>query len=177
MKTMKSSIMIALCLFAFALQTQAQDNEKEDKSQRPSPPATAAATVDGTEITIDYSSPGVKGRKIWGDLVPYNKVWRTGANEATTLTVSEDVKINGKTLQAGKYGLFTIPGKEKWTIIINSVWDQWGSYNYEASKDVMRFDVKPEKDDDFRERMKFSIDEDGDVDLNWANLEVSFDID
>lgn len=163
--------------FAMAIQSQAQDGGKEDKSQRPSPPKTATAMVDGGKVTIDYSTPGVKGRTIWGDLVPYDKVWRTGANEATTLTVEKDVEVEGKPLKAGKYSLFTIPGKKEWTFIINSTWDQWGAYNYDSAKDVMRFTVEPEKSDQFYERMTFNIDDDGDVDLYWDNLEVSFDID
>lgn len=160
----------------FSVNLHAQDTKKEDKSARPSPPATASATVDGVQVTIDYSSPGVKDRRIWGDLVPYDKVWRTGANEATTLTVSKDVKIEGQPLKAGKYSLFTIPGRDEWTVIINAVWDQWGAYNYDASRDVMRFTVKPEKTDTFYERLKFEIEKDGEVDMNWENLEISFDI-
>lgn len=176
MKAIKSSLLMVFCLFAIVMQAQ-DDQKNEDKSQRPSPPAVATATVNGGAATIDYSQPSVKDRKIWGDLVPYDKVWRTGANEATTLTIENDVKIDGKVLKAGKYGLFTIPGKTEWTIIINSVWDQWGAYNYDASKDVMRFKVKPEKSDKFYEKLTYTIDNDGDVELMWDNLEVSFDMD
>lgn len=175
MKIIKASMLMAFCLFAIVMQAQ-DDQKKEDKSQRPSPPAVATATVNGGTATIDYSQPGVKDRKIWGDLVPYDKVWRVGANEATTLTIEKDVKIDGKTLKAGKYALFAIPGKTEWTFIINSVWDQWGAYNYDASKDVMRFQVKPEKSDKFHERLTYTIGNDGKVKLMWENLVVSFDM-
>ena len=109
MKNVISRSIMVMAVIAFLFQTnvtQAQD----DKSKRPSPPAEASAKVGGTMVTINYSQPSVKSRKIWGELVPYDKVWRTGANEATTFEVSTDVKIEGKTLPAGKYGLFTIPG-------------------------------------------------------------------
>src|SRR6202795_5211006 len=92
---------------------------QDDKSKRPSPPATATGKVMGATITIDYSSPGVKGRKIWGDLVPYDKVWRAGANEATLIATDKDIQVEGKPLPAGKYSLYAIPGENEWTIIIN----------------------------------------------------------
>ena len=85
---------------------------QNDKSQRPSPPATATATVDGKTITIDYSQPSVKGRDVWGGLAPYGKVWRTGANETTTIDLSADVEVEGQKLAKGKYALFTIPGEK-----------------------------------------------------------------
>ena len=91
-----------------------------DKSKRPSPPETASGTVAGATITINYSSPSVKGRKIWGGLVPYDKVWRAGANEATTFETNKSIKIEGKELPAGKYSLFATPGENEWTVILNS---------------------------------------------------------
>ena len=105
----------------------------------PSPQKEMRASRGNTKIVIGYGSPSVKGRTVWGDLVPFNKVWRTGANEATTFETSSDLKIEGKVLPAGKYGLFTIPTKEDtWTVIFNSVSDQWGAYKYEDTKDVLR---------------------------------------
>ena len=88
-----------------------------DKSTRPSPPATATGKAGGATITIDYSSPSVKGRKIWGGLEPYNKIWRAGANEATIFTTDKAIKVEGKSLPAGKYSLFATPGEKTWTII------------------------------------------------------------
>src|ERR1700740_1063096 len=85
-----------------------------DKSTRPSPPATATGKVNGATITIDYSSPAVKGRKIWGELVPYDKVWRTGANEATLFKTDKKIKVEGKSLPAGRYSVYTVPGEKAW---------------------------------------------------------------
>src|SRR5687767_13004731 len=97
------------------------------RTPRPSPKASVMQNVGLTEITIQYSRPGVKGRAIWGSLVPYDKVWRTGANEATTIEFSEDVAINGQKLKKGLYSLHTIPNPNEWTVIFNSVAEQWGS--------------------------------------------------
>lgn len=146
---------------------------QEDKSTRPSPPAEAHAKIGDSAVGIYYSSPAVKERTIWGDLVPYGKIWRTGANEATIYETSGDLMINGQKLPAGKYGLFTIPGEKEWTIIFNSVWDQWGAFKYDSSKDVLRIQAKPEKSAAFNERMKFEIN-DRVVSLLWENMKVSF---
>jgi hypothetical protein len=95
------------------------------------------------KITVNYSRPNAKGRKIFGGLVPYNAVWRTGANSATTIQFTDDVELEGHKLAAGEYGLFTVPGKDEWTIVINKTAKQWGAYNYNAEDDVLRFKVKP----------------------------------
>ena len=94
-----------------------------------SPPATATGKVNGATITINYSSPGVKGRPIWGALVPYDKVWRAGANAATIFETDKDIKVEGKVLKAGKYSLYAIPGEKEWTMIFNSQTGQWGIKN------------------------------------------------
>jgi hypothetical protein len=132
---------ILISALALLITTSAQ---AQVKTPRPSPSATLMQTVGLTDITIKYSRPGVKGRAIWGALVPYDKVWRTGANEATTIAFSEDVTVEGQKLAKGMYSLHTIPGKDQWTVIFNSVADQWGSYSYDAAKDVLRVNVKPE---------------------------------
>ena len=119
--------------------------QNNDNKVRISPKAAVIQTVGFTDVRIDYSRPGVKGRQIWGGLVPYDKVWRAGANEATTISFSTDVIVNGKTLKAGKYGFFTIPTKDKWTIIFNKIADQWGAFEYNEAEDVLRIDVTPEK--------------------------------
>ncbi len=147
---------------------------QDDKANRPSPPAQVSEKVGDVTITIDYSQPGVKGREIWGALVPYGKVWRTGANEATTFEVSQDVTVEGEILSAGKYSLFTVPDKEEWTIIFNSEPNQWGSYNYDASKDVLKVKVKPIKSPSTMERLTFKIDSSGKVAMMWEDLEVDF---
>ena len=95
------------------------------------------------KIIVTYSRPNVKGRKIFGGLQPYGEVWRTGANAATTITFTENVLIEGNKVPAGEYGLFTIPGPDEWTIILNKTWKQWGAYAYKQSDDLLRFKVKP----------------------------------
>ncbi|WP_205513332.1 DUF2911 domain-containing protein [Longitalea arenae] len=156
-----------------AMGAQAQD----DKSKRPSPPAKVTETTNsGTVITIDYSQPSVKGREIGKDIAPYGKVWRTGANEATTFEVSKDVKIEGKSLPAGKYGLFTIPNKEEWVIIFNKTPNQWGAYKYAQGDDALRVNVKPTKAPQFTERMTFTVDKSGKVALLWGNEQVAFNV-
>ncbi|MBU2915358.1 DUF2911 domain-containing protein [Reichenbachiella agariperforans] len=142
---------------------------------RASPPQTTSAEVNGKTITINYSSPSKKDRVIWGDLVKYDKVWRTGANEATTIEVSEDVKINGKALKKGKYSLFTIPREGKWTVIINSNANQWGAYSYKEGKDVLRFDVMPTSAA-FSELFTIDISDRGVVTIAWDKLKVEFTV-
>lgn len=129
--------------------------------------------LQGAQVTLQYSAPSVKGRTIWDGLVPYGKVWRTGANEATTFETDRDIVIQGQPLPAGKYALFTIPGESEWIWIFNAVWDQWGAYKYEASNDVLRVSVSPEKSSVSHEQMKFELDQDT-VTLYWENIAVSF---
>lgn len=164
-----------LLLSAIALVTlgvKAQD----DKSKRPSPPAKVTETTSsGTVITIDYSQPSVKGREIGKDLAPYGKVWRTGANEATVFEVSKDVKVEGKALPAGKYGLYSIPGKDEWTLIFNKTWKQWGT-KYAEADDALRVNVKPGKAPAFTERLTFNVDKSGKVSLLWGNEKVDFTV-
>jgi len=117
----------------------------QNNGVRVSPKATVIQSVGFTNVEIDFSRPGVKGREIWGGLVPYNKVWRAGANEATKITFSTAVKINGNSLKAGRYGFFAIPGEDKWVLIFNKVADQWGAFEYNEAEDVLRIEVTPEK--------------------------------
>lgn len=156
-----------------------------DKSKRASPPEIATGTVAGSTITIDYSSPAVKGRKVWGDLVPYDKVWRLGANEATIFETSKEIKVEGKNLPAGKYTLYAIPGETEWVFIFNSKLDQegkpiWGIKNdgtatEDAATDVLRVNAKPEKSGSMNERMKFTVNANG-FDFEWDNLKVPVSI-
>jgi len=132
-----------------------------------------------TDVTITYSRPGVKGRVIWGGLVPYDQVWRTGANEATSIVFSQDVSINGKPLPAGTYSLHTIPGKTSWTIIFNKKADQWGSYEYDAAQDALRVQATPAAGPN-EEWMEFSFPElstdAATVVLAWEKVRVPFKI-
>ncbi len=153
---------------------------QQDKSKRASPPETATGTVAGSTITINYSSPAVKGRKIWGDLVPYDKVWRLGANEATIFETSKDIMVEGKKLPAGKYSLYAIPGENQWTFIFNSKTGQWGIKNdgsttEDPANDVLRVTAKPMKSSTFNERMKFVVNGSG-FTLEWENLKVPVSI-
>lgn len=125
------------CLWLLVFMASAQDAVKP----RPSPLAVVTSRYKDTYIKITYSQPHKRGRAIFGGLVPFGQVWRTGANEATELTVTRDIKINGTDLKAGSYSLFTIPQKDAWTIIINGELGLWGAYNYNSKLDVARFDV------------------------------------
>lgn len=146
------------------------------QANRPSPAATATGKVKGATITINYSSPAVKGREIWGSLVPYGEVWRAGANEATTLETDKDIKVEGKSLPAGKYSLFATPGEKEWTIILNSETGQWGIKrggvaNRDPANDVVTVNVKPKKSASMNERLTYVVNDTGFV-LRWENLEV-----
>jgi hypothetical protein len=149
------------------------------KLPRVSPKASVMQTVGLTDVTVTYSRPGVKGRTIWGDLVPYDKVWRTGANEATSIVFSKDVTVNGKPLPAGTYSLHTIPGKTSWTVIFNRKAEQWGSYQYDATQDALRIDVAPTSGPHV-EWMTFSFPDvktdSAQVELAWEKVRVAFTI-
>lgn len=143
---------------------------------RPSPQREVKAIVSGAvTVEIKYSSPAVKGRKVWGDLVPYGEVWRTGANEATTFEISRDILLNGQRLPAGKYALFTIPGEKTWTLIFNKESSQWGAYNYKESMDALRVtNIKPKKASVFSERLEFTVSPKGKATIVWENLSIPF---
>lgn len=162
----------------FSLITFSACAQEKDKSKRPSPPALVTETIEsGAVVKIDYSQPSVKGRTIGKDLEPNDGVvWRTGANEATVFEVNKDVKINGQSLPAGKYGLFTIANKDEWTIIFNKTWNQWGAYDYKQSEDALRVKVKPDKAAAFSEKMTFTIDKSGQVNLLWGDIKVGFEV-
>ena len=154
--------------------------EVEDKSKRPSPPDSAMATVGDLTVKINYGSPRVKGRTIWGELVPYGQVWRTGANEATTFEVNQDVTINGKPVPAGKYALFTIPNQGKWTVILNKVHDQWGAFDYNEAEDLLRFTVDAKSGNELAENMNFTVNQKNEstaeIVFRWDKLKWSFDV-
>lgn len=150
------------------------------KTPRPSPGAVITQTVGITDITMKYSRPGVKGRVIWGGLVPYDSVWRTGANEATTITVGDTVKVEGNVLPPGTYGVATIPGRTEWTIIFNKESDLWGTEGYKKEKDALRIAVKPQESTDHQEWMRFSIEDLSEsscqVVLSWEKLRIAFKV-
>ena len=145
-------------------------------AQRPSPPAKVSETTSaGVKITVDYSQPAVKGRTIGKEIAPFGQVWRTGANEATWMEVSKDVKIEGKALKAGKYGIWTIPGEKEWTIIFNSKSNISGTA-YSQADDVMRVVVQSGKSASFSERMTFKIAKTGVVSLIWGDYQINFNV-
>lgn len=165
-----------LTIIIFNSENNAQ--EKEPKV-RISPKAETMQTVGNTDIRIIYSRPGVKGRTIWGGLVPYDAVWRAGANEATKFIFNTNVTINGKFLKAGSYSFFTIPGKKEWTIIFNKVANQWGAFEYNEAEDALRINVKPEKGSNV-EWLLYSTNKISDtsaiVKLEWEKLKIPFKI-
>jgi hypothetical protein len=147
---------------------------------RPSPNAKVSQVIGLTDVTVEYSSPAVKGRKIWGGLVPHDKMWRTGANAATKITFSRDVTFGGQPVPAGSYALFTIPNRGAWTVILNKKADQSGTGSeYKPELDQVRFKVQP-KSAPMRERMTFLFsdftDDKGQLDLEWEKLRLSIPI-
>ncbi len=171
------SMLLGICILFIGFAVNAQTKPPVDKSKRPSPPAKVTETISsGAVVSIDYSQPSLKGRTIGTELAAYGKVWRTGANEATVFEVSKDVKVNGKLLAAGKYGLFTIPGEKEWTIIFNKKWELWGETNYKEADDALRITAKSSTAKDATEMMTFKISKSGDVDLYWGNVKVGFSV-
>lgn len=136
----------------------------------PSPRDSVSGTIAGSKISINYGSPSVKGRKVFGELEPFGKVWRAGANEATVFTTSKDIMIEGKKLPAGTYGFFTIPTATTWTIIFNKVAKQWGAYKYDEAQDALRVTVKPVATA-MNERLVYKLTAKG-FSLNWDKLSV-----
>ena len=174
---MKNGLRLSFLLGLLLLFVVPTTSAQSDKSKRKSPPDHITQDVRGLEVNIDYSQPSVKGRTIFGDLVKYDKIWRMGANEATTFEVNKDCKIAGKKVPAGKYAMFAIPKESgNWTIILNKNWDQWGSYDYDESQDLIRFEANQEKMDELTETMTIRCSERGQVDINWEYTHVYFGI-
>lgn len=164
-----SSLLLLTVMLIGGLGSCAQEN----KETRPSPPAKATGKAGNATITIDYSAPSMKGRKVFGDMVPLGKIWRAGANEATIFEVDSDVKVEGQALPKGKYGLFAIPGESEWTIIFNKTWNQWGSYRYKQEDDVLRVKVVAGKSKSSTEKLTYAI-SNGVVSILWENADVKF---
>lgn len=139
-----------------------------------SPKETLNATLDGVKTTIVYHRPSAKGRKVMGDLVPFGQVWRTGANDATTIEFSTAVTIEGKTLPAGKYSLFTIPGASEWIVIFNKDAKQWGAYDYKEKEDALRVSTKS-NNVDFTETFTIA-EEAGSIIIKWENTSIALKV-
>jgi Protein of unknown function (DUF2911) len=142
--------------------------------------AVATGKIDNTVVTINYHSPAVRGRVIWGGLVPFEQVWVTGAHRATSIEFEGPVQIEGVKIPAGKYALFTIPSKTEWTIIINKNWDQHLTDNYDTKDDVVRVKVKPEIEKSNQERLRYVIESEGssngEIVVYWERLEISLPV-
>ncbi|EAZ79781.1 DUF2911 domain-containing protein [Algoriphagus machipongonensis] len=151
--------------------------ETGEVDNRPSPLEVKDGQIGGKSFKIHYSSPAVKDRAIWGDLVPYNVVWRTGANEATYVELAEDFSVEGEILPAGKYSLFTIPKESTdWTVIFNSEWDlEHGHFQYDEENDVLRVDVSPVWEENSQERLAIDIESPGIV-IRWEKLKLPISI-
>ena len=182
---MKKIALIAALLFAVATLASAQMSMAPDKSKRPSPPANAQCKFsDGKTITVDYSSPRAKGRKIFGTasekaLVPYGEIWRAGANEATTFVSDANLTVGGKAVLAGSYTIFTIPKADKWTLIVNKKTAEWGiPYKYEADE-LARVDMSVSKTAAPVENFTIAFDPAGSkctLSMEWENTRASVDI-
>ncbi|MBX0289587.1 DUF2911 domain-containing protein [Hymenobacter sp. HSC-4F20] len=168
------SLLTLLLLAAAAACSPKKD--PEEKPGRPSPPAVVTGGAGRATFTIHYSQPSAKERKIFGGLVPYGQVWRTGANEATTFSVNQDVTVQGQPLPAGKYALFTIPNQKEWTIIFNRNPNQWGAYEYQPADDVLRVKATPAATPHTLEQFRITADKGGQVTLGWEDTQVSFQV-
>ena len=143
-----------------------------------SPQTFAMNMIGDAHIHIDYSSPSINGRIIFGDLLPFGEVWQSGTHKATWFETNKDLLIDNKVLKAGKYELFTIPAKEEWTVIFNTNWDQFGEADYDQKDDVLRFKVKPEYTENAVENLIYKVarlsDSEGKVSLSWENISIGF---
>jgi hypothetical protein len=174
---MKNSILRSLILtITLVISGQFALLAQGGMANNPSPAKTATGKIGAATVTINYSSPSVRGRTIWGDLVPYDKVWRAGANEATVFETDKDLMIEGKKLAAGKYSIYAIPGEKEWQVIFNTLTGQWGikrtgETTREEAKDALVVKVKPKKSATFSESLVYVINGKG-FSLKWANLEI-----
>jgi hypothetical protein len=170
-----SSVVLAVALMAATVGAQQQD-----KTKRPSPPASADCTLpSGGTIHVDYSVPSAKGRTIFGGLVPYGEVWRAGANEATTFVISKDVTVGGKAVPAGSYTLFTIPEKDKWTLIISKKTGEWGVPYPGAGDDFARTDMTASKLAAPQEKFSIALDRGGagcTLKMAWETTQAAVEI-
>jgi hypothetical protein len=155
-----------------------ETNEAAEAAEsRPSPLMVKEGQIAGKAFKVQYGSPAVKGRELWGDLVPYNVVWRTGANEASYVDLAEDMTVEGQKLAAGKYSLFTIPKETgPWTVIFNSEWDlEHGHFQYDEKNDVLRVEVEPVWGDSNQESLSMEIENPGIV-IRWEKLKLHISI-
>ena len=176
---MRSLLLPALLAVPFALSLVAQDKPVRLTPLRVSPACTVSQEIGISKVDIAFARPAVKGRKIWGDLVPFGEVWRAGANSATVITFSHAAKVAGKGVPAGSYGFFVIPGEKAWTLILNKNPKQWGAYEYKKAEDLMRWEAIPQAGA-FLEYLDYRVlpEDTGSatVELGWEKVRVSFPV-
>lgn len=171
MNTIFKSATMIVAAMTISVNAFAQETKKPA-----SPPMTATGKIKDANITIAYSSPSVKERKVWGELVPYNKVWRAGANEATTFETDKEITIQGKKLPAGKYSFFLIPKESgTWTAIFNKEAKQWGSYDYKEAQDALRVDIKAKALQTKQEALVYKINKNG-FTVDWDKISVPVEV-
>jgi hypothetical protein len=177
---MRKPIILGSALIASVTFAVIVSAAQQDKSSRPSPPAKAECKLpNGKAVTVDYSSPRAKGRKIFGDLVPYGQVWRAGANEATSFVTTSDISIGGKTAPAGKYTIFTIPEENKWTLVISKKTGEWGTAYPGPDNDLARIDMKVSKTSAPVENFAIAFDQSGSgctMRMEWENTRASVEV-
>ncbi|WP_243286119.1 DUF2911 domain-containing protein [Geothrix terrae] len=178
---MRSLLLPVLLLASGTLPSAAQDKPAPVRLTplRVSPACTVSQDIGISRIEIAFARPAVKGRQIWGGLVPYGQVWRAGANSATTITLSHAAQVAGKAVPAGTYGFFAIPGEKAWTLILNKKAKQWGAYEYQAGEDLLRWEAIPQAGP-FLEYLDYRVVPAGTgsatVELGWEKLRVSFPV-
>ena len=176
MRSNSPCVLACVTVCTLAMTSLAAAQQAAPELPQPSPKARVELRVGLTDFAVDYSSPGVKGRKIWGELVPFDRPWRTGANAATKLTASRDFTFGGKTIPAGSYALYTIPGKASWVVALNSSTEAWGNDGYDVKKDVARVTVTPQAIKG-RERLTFlfsdATDDSVRLELEWDKVRVA----
>lgn len=182
-------LIISIALLLFACNNQAKEEAKQEHSQhtnnqaisnttKGSPKRMAMANVGKAHVHIEYNSPSVRKRIIWGGLVPWDEVWVTGAHNATSISFSDNVKIEGKIIEKGKYAFFTIPNKDEWTLILNKNWEQHLTDEYSEKDDILRWKVKPDSTE-HTERLTYEVisrGEKGNVEIRWEKVKISFEI-
>jgi hypothetical protein len=177
---MKKFVVLTLSLFAIATLASAQMSMAEDKSKRPSPPASAQCKFsDGKTVKIDYSSPRAKGRKIFGGIVPFGEIWRTGANESTTFVADANVMVGGKAVPAGDYTIFTVPKADAWSLVISKKTGEWGTDYPGETEDLVRVPMSVSKTAAPVENFLIAFDQAGGkctLRMEWENTRASVDV-
>ncbi|MCW5515409.1 DUF2911 domain-containing protein [Muriicola sp. Z0-33] len=173
---MKNCLIYTTLFLAITFGCHSVLTAQEVEIPRASPKASISQTIGVCKVTVDYSRPGVRDRTIFGGLVPNNKVWRAGANEATVISFNYEIKFGGQKVAPGKYGLFMIPRADNWIVILNKDWGQWGAYNYSNEDDVLRIEISPQKAD-FIELCTYSftgVDKtSGNLNMDWEHTRIS----